>query len=270
MVKKFMQKYFALFFGVTLVLFVSGAVPDTNMLIDPNFKRLYVGFSSTTGISYRLLKKTERYVAPTPPFKGVFDLRNECENPYISYELGLRFGVNVTRFLSIETGLNYASMTYKFTDKSEWTIGSGWNGNGYDSSVVSTISGKTGYHFIDIPLGLNFQIGQKKCKALIGVGGAINVALGEWSSLRVTSGVNDEPIFVRKTNFPYRLPQRRVNFSPFFTAGFSYAFNPSIVLYVAPTFSMQSLENIKDAQITEYLWATGLNVGLNFRFKQVK
>lgn len=241
---------------------------DGNKLVDPNFKRLYIGLSATTSISYRLLKKTETYIPSPPPFKGVFNLRNEREKPYPAYNLGFRFGVNVTRFLAIETGVSYSSLVYQFVDKNQWNPGG--YGYGYDTSSSTTFKIKNGYHFIDIPLGLNFQLGKKKCRALIGVGGAINIAMGEWSYLRIKNNGDDKIILERKNKNPYSLPQRRINFSPFLTVGFSYAFHPSLTLYVAPTFSMQSLENIVDTQITEYLWATGLNVGLNFGFLSVK
>lgn len=74
-----------------------------------HFKRLYAGFTFAPAATYRYLRVHHATTDLTrAELKGlIVNQRNKHEHPDFGFAFGGRFGVNATRFLSIETGIDY-------------------------------------------------------------------------------------------------------------------------------------------------------------------
>lgn len=229
------------------------------------YNRVYVGLSFTPGINYRLLSHNyyEENTIDEPAIqKRIIDRRNKLEKPGFNFDLGAKAGVRLTRFLSLETGLNYSRRTYvqKITDLNFYTD--------FNPSLQDTVDNgyyvklTDVYHYIDIPLGMNFYLGKTKWHGIINTGINFNVLLAK----QITTNSNIPS--ASKGTRPDRYPFNTFNLSPFLGVGFEYEINSLMSLRVMPVAQMQALKNI-DTPITEHLWSAGINTCLLFGFKKV-
>jgi hypothetical protein len=252
---------------ITLLLFAAIAVnsyaTDTTQL--KQFNRVYVGVSFTPSVSYRFLsqnKPSTDIIEGIGSNKYIIDFRNKREVPSFCFSIGAKVGVRFTSFLSLETGVNYTRQGYQQKVKN-LQFGSQWNGNGYDSVDNGyEIKLYDVYHYINIPLGLNFNFGKGKINAVINTGVNFDFIAG-----KQTKSVSNIPGFTNRTTTD-RSPFTRFNLSPFLGIGFDYQITRLISLRVMPTAQIQALKNI-DTPITEHLWSAGINTCLLFGFKKV-
>lgn len=233
----------------------------------PSFKRMYVGVSTTQGVGYRLLSRNPN-VGAADGLENVRDLiissRNEREKPRYATNTGIRVGVNVTRFSSIETGVSYNYNSYS-SKSDNLVFGSKWNGNGYDATtgdslgLPSSVKFKYAYHQFSIPLAVNFTLGKGKVRALLSTGSNFDVLLKATStSYWYSKGKNyASDITSRFQTF---------NISPFLGIGIDYQINSLMSLRVMPMVQFQALQNIEGSPISERLYSGGINMALNFGF----
>jgi hypothetical protein len=256
--------------GLLAGLFIANLLYAGDTTAHKQFNRVYVGASFTPGISYRLL--SHNYYAPDPEAptglsekeiqKYIIDSRNQREKVGFGFDVGAKVGVRLTSFLSIESGIHYARKTY--TQKiTNLTFGSQWNGNGYDTVDNGYYIRLTDvYHYIDIPLGLNFNFGKKKIRGIVNAGATFNVLIAK--TIKSKSNIPQSTSGIR----PDRYPFSQFNLSPFLGIGFEYEINSLMSLRIMPTAQIQALKNI-DTPITERLWSAGINTCLLFSFKKV-
>lgn len=224
------------------------------------FKRLYVGVSTTQGISYRLLQETE---TSGFPMGYTVSERNDLEKPSYACNVGINIGVRLTKFIAIETGLAYSHMAYSFKLE-DLTFGSQWNGTGF-VAADGYAKIKYNYHYLDIPLGLHFSLGKNKVKAAINTGTYFNVLLNNTRKWEFKEG--DILSDGRENN---TTDYARFNISPFLGIGIDYQISSLMSLRIMPIAQFQALRNINDKPITEHLYAGGIHVALNFGFIDVQ
>jgi hypothetical protein len=236
-----------------------------------SFKRLYVGVSFTPAASYRLLADNPSVAASNPSQYAtkserddMIKFRNKIEKPDFGFNVGLRVGVNVTSFFSIETGFEYARKVYRYEIDS-LSLGYQWNGSTYTATESAKFKVYENYRYLDIPVALNFSIGKKRLKGIISTGSYFEILLDKTNTgvLRVDGGKSE-----RNTRFD-NSPFNTFNISPFLGAGVDYRINGMMHVRVMPIAQMQALKNI-DTAITEYLWSAGINASLYFGFIPVK
>lgn len=232
--------------------------------------RFYAGVSFTPGVSYRYLRNNF-FPTETPPTgftteqeqKNLIDSRNKREKISFGFDVGLKVGIRVTKFLSIETGANYSKRGYneKFDNI---LFGSQWNGNGYDTSENYFVKLDYTYHYINIPIALTFNFGKKKLCGIVNVGTGFDFLIRKTNTSRSNvPGFSSQRTTEDKTGF------NRFNLSPFLGIGIEYRVLHFMVLRIMPVAQMQALKNI-DTPITEHLWSVGINTSLLFGFKKIK
>src|ERR1019366_7764784 len=80
------------------------------------FKRLYIGLSVTPMVGYRYLHKNFVPAGISDSqVKGVIESSNKGDVPQIGVITGLKGGIRLTRWLAVETGLEYAFIRYRHT-----------------------------------------------------------------------------------------------------------------------------------------------------------
>lgn len=153
----------------------------------PSFKRVYVGVSTTQGVGYRLLSRNPN-VGAADGLENVRDYiissRNDREKPGYAANAGIRVGVNVTKFFAVETGIEYARRAYSWK-MDNLIFGYQWDGTQYVPSNNTTAKFNSSYHYIDIPLSFNFNIGNKKVRTAINAGHTLICSRTEAHALNI-------------------------------------------------------------------------------------
>jgi hypothetical protein len=222
-----------------------------------SFHRFYVGASFTGNCSYRYL----RLVNANGDFwsnygKEVMADQNSNEHPMFGYKAGVRFGVNIFRWFGVETGLDYNLHRWYSKELLSWYCRDCFWKVNYD------------YHYLDIPLALNFFIGKKKVRGIIQAG--VNF---DCLYKRVSRGqliIGDRVAQTQEPGDTFSSKSfHRFNISPFLGIGIDWRLTKFLYLRIMPMAQMQSIKNL-DFQITEYLWSAGVNTTLLFGFRRKK
>lgn len=251
----------SIFITALTLLAVLGYAQETTKPA-PSFKRVYVGVSTTQGVGYRILSRNHKVEINDPEEieQYVISARNNQEKPGYSFSAGFRLGVNITKSISIETGFEYANRSYKWK-MDDLTFGFEWDGNGYTPSSSGYAKFKDIYHYLDIPISVNFNLGKKKVRAAISTGTYFNVLLSK--TVKMRAEIDGEKYkSTREDNYKFEA----FNISPFLGIGIDYQINTLMSLRVMPMLQFQALKNIQQTPITERLYSGGINVALNFGF----
>ncbi|MDB5282211.1 MAG: hypothetical protein JWO06_1286, partial [Bacteroidota bacterium] len=117
------------------------------------------------------------------------------------------------------------------------------------------------YHYMNVPISLNFTLGKKKVRGIISVGASLNFLLKKKISYNYSysDGRSISGTTVDRYDF------NKFNVSPFLGIGADFYLTKALVLRLMPIAQMQALKNI-NTPITEYLWYAGLNVSLQLGF----
>jgi hypothetical protein len=232
---------------LSLVTLLTGLLHAGDTSNVKTFKRFYIGVSVSGNATYRYLSRV-----PHTGWDTLYDWRNKHEDPLVGYQIGARIGINATRFMSIETGVDY--MLHRYRQK-------------YDPFYLSNSHIKTiyKYHYLNIPLALNFSMGKHKVKGLISMGASFNYLTEKKSRYQTIIGnaVQQDYTLDDRSDF------NQFNVSPFLGVGVEWHITKFLFLRLMPMAQMQALKNI-DQPITERLWSVGLNAAVYFAFKKVK
>lgn len=233
-----------------------------------SFKRLYAGFSFMPAATYRYLRvhHATEDLSKADLKNLIMDPRNKREHPDFGFAFGGRFGVNVTRFFSVETGVDY--YLHRYTYKSErLTFASDFNSNFEDTNTVDRRFRYTeNYHYLHFPVALNFTIGKKKARAAISAGAHLQWLVGKTLTSRY---IENGEVIRKKTGSDILYAGNKFNLFPFFAAGAHYQINELMFLRLMATAQMQALKN-SDTPIVEHLWSAGISASLYFGFLRGK
>ncbi len=230
------------------------------------FTRWYAGVSLTPGVSYRWLTENKGVMPTYGVFlKGDVDKRNHNETPQFGGSAGFKYGFKPLRFLAIESGLEYAYLSYYDNKQTFWQV----QPTGIGSDTVSFLyKGKHRYqfHYINISLGLNLTVGKKKVQLIVSAGVTFNllyasvIAHSEYKN-------NDPPSKYSSNGFVYK----NFNLSPYVGVGFDFRPSPAFTLRVMPTVQLQGRKNTDNTEpIAERLYSAGLNISFLFNVPKKK
>jgi len=243
-----MKKIIALLF-ITAVGYSMGYCGDGGA---KPFRRVYVGLSFTPEVSYRYL--VNNYV-PSTGSSSSNQTAISNSNKYASPEFGasatFKVGINLARWLAVESGVGYSLFQYKENYPAPFQT--------YPAPTVTAYNQfKETYHYMAVPLGLRFSIGHRKVRGIITGGTDFDflikqkeVATANYVSPEVTS------VTVNTKNF------HTFNLSPYFGVGVDCYATPGFVIRLMPVAQMQALKNINQP-VSEYLWNVGFNVSFLF------
>lgn len=258
------MKYFSLTLLIIICSMQLKATGDAAEVNKP--KRLYGGFVFTPGVSHRYMHLN--YIPEDEDeatMKRVFREFNKIEHPDFGFEMGGVFGVRLTRFMAIETGVKY--MMHRYTSKTSW---SNYSGGSYipvtDSGDYRAVFVHNS-HYINIPIGLNFEIGKGRIKGIISPGVNVNLLAARTETFKYY--INGK-LTRHETEPEMDLEKHAIyNFSPYLSAGVDYSITELMSLRITATWQMQVLKNT-DTPFVRYLYFAGINMGLLFHFDPIK
>jgi hypothetical protein len=231
-----------------------------------DFNRIYIGGSVTADATYRYLNKN--FVpsgATESQVRGVIEYSNKHSFPEVGVIGGIKLGVNITHFFAIESGLQYSWMRYRYESDQFYTLPV-YSGSVFNPADSFKTTNHNTYHYIDIPVALNFSIGKKKVRGIISLGADLGFLIKKKIAYTYTyadgRSVSDEQT-------TYYNNYRTFNVSPFLGIGMDCHLGKTFVLRLMPIAQIQALKNI-NTPVSEYLWNAGLNVSFLFGFIKVQ
>lgn len=211
---------------------------------NPDFKRVQIGVNVSPDICSRTIQNNGST-------GGFIPAINDYETFKFGYTAGLNVCFNLKNFLGLETGIQYSNKGYqtKFEDL-------------IFAQSFPTFPNKVKYiynfHYIDIPVKVNFTFGKKKVRFFTSVGITTNVFIKE-----TQTRISEYSEGTSKGKMPTGIDYNRFNLSPTISVGIDYKINERMNLRVEPTFRYGVLRII-DAPVTGYLYNAGLNISFYF------
>ena len=230
-------------FLLTLAAFSSYGQDNTKLATISNFKRVQIGINISPDICFR----TRKNIDGGSLGDIIVNEYNKIETIKISYSAGLNVCFNIKKFVSLEAGIQYSNKGYrtKFLDLVFEQP---------DPSLPEKVKMIYSYHYIDIPVKVNFTIGKKKVRFFTSVGVTTNIFIEE-TQIGVLVYSDRTERKTSSTNTDYN----NVNISPTISVGIDYKINNRMNLRVEPTFRYGVLK-ITDTPVRDYLYSGGLNI----------
>ena len=233
---------------ILLLITLSSKGQNTDKKVSTSdFKRVQIGINFSPDICFRTLKNNDG----SSTSDLVLRLNNENETVKFGYTAGLNVCFNIKKFVGIETGIQYSNKGYQ-TKMKDLVFGQP------DPHTPKKAKFIYNFHCIDIPVKVNFTIGEKKVRFFTSVGLTTNILIKETqTSVLVYSDHTDRN--TKPTSFDYN----RINISPTISLGIDYKINSRMNLRIEPTFRYGVLKII-DAPLTGYLYNGGINISYYF------
>ncbi|WP_235294003.1 outer membrane beta-barrel protein [Portibacter lacus] len=189
--------------------------------------------------------------------KGLVERRNEGETGKVAWNAGLNLNRKLSKKIFLKTGVRFISTGYNGPVE-EVTWGSQHDGNGgqiEDPSLPKEIQIKYNYWFIEIPLGIRWEINENKFAPFLEAGVAPSLYLRTRSAL--VSDQDKEISFsddrVNKMN--------NIHAYGFISFGGNYTINEKYQLFAQPIFRYH-LTKLADTPIREHLYSGGIELGI--------
>ena len=232
-------------FIISLVISFSSFGQDKiNENPNTDFKRFQIGINISPDICFRTLKNNDGSSTSV----GLMKSHNDRETTKISYTTGLNFCFNIIKSISLETGFQYSNKGFQ-TKMMDLTF------SGPPSTTLPTKSKSIyNFHYIDIPIKMNFSFGKNKIGFFTSVGIITNILIKNDQTMVLVYSDKTE-----KATNPIIGNFKALNLSPIISIGVDYKINERMNLRVEPIFRYGVMKII-DAPVTEYLWNGGLNI----------
>ena len=204
-----------------------------------DFKRFQIGVNFSPEVAYRFLSLS------LP--QSMRNEYNDIDAPKFGYTTGINFCYNIKSFVGVEIGAQYSNKGFK-TKIDDLVF------DPLSSNATNTYKSTLTYHYIDIPVKVNFTVGKKKVRFFTSVGLATNILIKEFNAYTITD--NSTKQVVEKENSGNTAGVKRVNLSPMLSVGIDYKINNRMNFRAEPTFRVGVLNN--------YLFNAGVNLAYYF------
>jgi hypothetical protein len=214
-------------------------------------RQILIGFNVSTLYNYRSLTNSGGDAFADVIIKD----RNAREKGRIGYVAGVSLSRNISKHFSIEAGIVYADRGYE--TKSYNLVYSS-----PDPAAPTQAKYVYKYRYIDVPVKLRLDAGDKKVRFTSSAGLAINFS----------ADISNKGIYTyadgrtEKRNMSSQFHYNPINISPVLSAGALYELNKKTFLRIEPIVQFNLLKTI-DMPVTENLWSAGVNMGLYYRFR---
>ena len=220
---------------------------------DATEKGLRIGAFFSPDVNYRYLKETEELELNI----DLVEIRNEREIEKFSFTTGFYGVFKFSNVLRLNVGAQYSNLGYQSENLSLVTP----HGN---SEGLSDADIKESYHYIGVPVFLDFLFGNSEAKLLLSPGiipsylidGIITSSLYGDEGLISTNSSS----FVKNSTTDFN----RLNIMCSIRAGIDYKLNDQISFHIAPIFRY-GVVSIVNAPISGYLWNGGVDVGISYQ-----
>ena len=214
-------------------------------------KEVQLGIIFSTDYDFRTLKNNNGSASSDLVIRS----RNSVELEKFGYTTGADLCFPITNLIGLETGVQYSNKGYQ-TKNQDVVYGQG------DPSLPIKARFIYNFHYVDIPLKVNFTFREGRVQFFTSAGFYTNIFLNETvkSIQEYANGKSDQ----KTESTGYRF--KRINISPMISLGINYKLNDKLMLRAEPTYRY-GVVKIIDAPVTEYLWNAGLNMGLFYALK---
>ena len=190
---------------------------------------------------------------PNLAYRKTVNTSYTIEVPKLGHNFGINTEIRLTNKLFLETGINYSNKGFR-TKKLDPLL--------FPSSSIELPMYRAifNFHYLEIPLLLNYSIGKKKLKFIstIGLGVDILIAASLKGINYYDNGKKESSHEIIKNN-----NYNKFNLSPTVGLGVEYQINQNSKIKVQPVFSYGILK-ISDLSQKRNLWSTGLQFGYYF------
>jgi len=239
---------FVILFGNSLFAQETPTIPD--------FRKIQTGITISPDYCFRTLKNNDGSASSNT----VISLRNSTEIPKLGYTAGLHFIYNFTKRTGIEIGVQYSNKGYQ-SRLSGLTFGSMIDPRRGSTPGAGATKAKIIYndYYLDIPLKVNFTLGEKKIRFVASAGITTNIFIKETETIvfEYKDGSHTREKLASFYNY------NQVDLSPTVSAGIDCQLNSRNHLKIEPVFRYGVLKII-NTPVTGYLWNAGLNIGYYF------
>lgn len=209
-------------------------------------KKISVGFTFSPDYNYRALKNTD----DSSYSDYIINFRNDIEKGKFSFTTGFNINLKIGRKLELQSGLLYSNKGYRSPKQVPvYAV--------QPSGAPSHIKSKASFHYIDVPLKLNFVSGKGNLKFIAGGGFAAGLLLKKADILTLYYPNGSEKELDQSDKFDYK----KFNLTVLVSAGVEYPLRKNIFLRAEPTLRYGLLKII-DMPVTAKLWNIGLNMGV--------
>jgi len=252
MLIKLLPKQF-LFLTIALCAFQSFAKEKPKL--EKPFRRVMIGVHFSPDVAFRVLTKRKNDLSTN----YLIDYFKEQQIPKFGFCVGLNTFININSFSGIETGIWYMNMGVQ--RKWEQTqSGYYWNGNNY-IQADSRVKQIDDFHYIGIPLKVNFTVGKGKVRFLAGIGLAVNFL----AKSTVTFIIKSDAFATERRTIDSNNGYSGLNIMPLAEAGIDYKINNRMNLKVSPSFRFGVIDVIPSSEpIGAFLFNGGISVRYYF------
>jgi len=238
----------ALFFLFVLIFSTTGICQEQEM-IRPILKekRWHIGVNFSPDYAYN------KYRTKDPNLEGFTSSLNRLHTGKFGYTTGLIIKYSINKKIAIEAGLQYSNKGYKI-DWNQLTFGDQIDprrGFIYTTNEIPR-GGHRNHNYLDIPVRVIYQSGQKKLKFISSIGLITNYRL-RIDGNRPSANGGDERYNPR-------------NFSASASAGISYQKRKNLSFTIEPIYR-HGLYQTEYGSIGTYLHNVGLNIGCYYAIK---
>ncbi len=208
-----------------------------------------LGFHFSPDVCYRSLQNNNG----SQMSDNIIEQRNENEIFKLGYTLGGSASLQCNNHVTLEFGINYSNKGYQTRMQVLYYFQ-------YDPATPQKMKSIYNYHYVEVPLKVNFIFGKKKLRFISSLGIIPNFFLGETTkSVFVYANAGKE-----SSTSPENFGYKRLNISPFIGLGIDYKINDKMNVRIQPSFSYGILKII-DAPVTGYLYNGGINMSYLFK-----
>jgi hypothetical protein len=213
--------------------------------------KLSIGFNFSPDYSFRGLTNK----GGNESGDAVKQVRNDLEVAKFGYTTGLNICFPGSKFISLETGIQYSSKGYQ-TKNYDVTFSQP------DPLAPVKVKYIYSYQYIGIPLRAKRSFGKGNTHFLLSAGFMTNFLL----KARQTYIYGYADGRTTENSLSTARSYNKIDISPMISAGIDCAINDKIRLAAEPTFRY-GIISTKNASLTEHLWSIGLNVGIYYQLR---
>jgi len=234
---------------VSFLLLISSVfayAQDTSQVKSKKTKRFFVGVNFSSDLCSVFLKD------------GASSVSNYKVRPKFGYSVGLNFCYIVSKRINIETSIQYSNKGY-VTPLTFGDMIDRRRGFVYNTSPIKDLRYISTFHYLDIPLKVNFVFGKKRTRFIAGLGLITNLL---FKSTDTFSGQKADGISFKNSSTVTN-EYNRVNLSPMISCGLNYKINDKMFFKIEPIFRC-GITPTTHFPFKEYLWSAGLNLSWYF------
>lgn len=190
---------------------------------------------------------------------SIISSRDSNEKGKIGYTTGLNLIYNLGPTLGLELGLHYSNKGYQYVSGYGLTFGSMIDprtGFAYTSGTPTSVRFRYNFHYLDVPLKVNFTFGHGTVRFVASAGAALNVLFSE----KVRAVIKYDDGHTERNSYTSTYDYNTINISPLVSAGIDLQLGSNSNLRIMPVFRYGVVKIIDDP-VSARLWNAGIHIG---------